>query len=1096
MTILKNLTAVSVLIAAGSLCAQESVGTIQGIVRAPDGSPIAGATITLSGDALLGPRIAVTGADGRYQLRMLIAGRYTLRVSAPNYVGRSAEVSVASGSTMSQNFDLRLPEAAGATVDIVGGELAILDKTETKVASTFTATDLVNAPTGGQVAYSGALFMSPGVSGSRVRGGVAGTAQYTLNGVSTRLPSSGAGQQYAYFFEDMIQDIQIVQNATNARYGQSNSGMIAATTITGSNRFSGTFRAVITNQSWQTFNMGPHPNRWNELESGQTQREPYYEAFWSGTALTLFQAQQDEVDRHYRVTFSGPIIKDKLTFSYSGRLVPNIESSNTRRNVLGSNVANYSTYIPGFIYGDPRYTGPNPTGSGEAEQWAGYLWDANPNSPTTPLYIRATLHDVTNFYKFFYQITPNHQVEYNYSGNQYLNGVSINNFLGEIPNIQSYNNRLQKSGTYRGLIANGLLTALWGQSYITSEPATGPLDPLYVQTWTSTSRFILDGGNRGTQSYSGGNNAARSANESVNMSLDYNRMFGDHNVDVGFQQLKEKYGAKSRNVDGLAFYSPARRHDGMYMVFNVGNPDSPIWTGEGFEPNMAATLESRRATLFNSGYLPVLVDYNSYGTGNAVDPFFENTNSSIYVNDNWKINENMAVNLGLRYDTNKGEDVTGERYNSSTISPRFRLQYDLFGNSKHVFAFIATQARGTLTRAQLGRYGFAQDLHTRRYGWNQGTTQPYWVTEAEVRNPANYGYYWSFNDDTALFTIDHGLKPEQTTTFELNYRRPFDEGGFFRASIVHNFTKDLRLSTLIDEEVLMTDPLDPNKQPNSPTYGWKRYLTNSDRKRHYTGLEMEWMLPLLRASSYSMNWNGNWTVAKAMSSASLDGLGANVTGTFLDRLDELGVPRDVWDPWIESSIPRHKMRTWFTVNHGIRGGVMSTFVLMGAWESGTPTGLQTQTYTLPYYLFNNSDSNGGRVSGMPSNFTAYPVGKPGDRHGYSHYRVDLQWNFTIPLKNRLSIFCEMMIGQIFNSFKPESHNTYWTAGNTPRTWTPGEVNGGDPLWGTYVATTASGRNWGTVGTNALSGTAWGQRRYFAWWTGYGTNAQFDIGFKF
>ncbi len=54
-----------------------------------------------------------------------------------------------------------------------------------------------------------------------------------------------------------------------------------------------------------------------------------------------------------------------------------------------------------------------------------------------------------------------------------------------------------------------------------------------------------------------------------------------------------------------------------------------------------------------------------------------------YVNDTWRINDKLTVNLGLRYDQNDGTDQGGVKtVDDSRISPRLSASYDVKGDGK------------------------------------------------------------------------------------------------------------------------------------------------------------------------------------------------------------------------------------------------------------------------------------------------------------------------------------------------------------------------------------------------------------------------------
>jgi len=1089
MTNLKHLTLVSVLIAGSCLNAQDAYGTIVGIVRGPNRNPVAGATITLSGAQLLGSRSAPTDAQGNFRLPLVLPGQYTVRVSMQGFMSRTATVNITSGSTVRVDLDLRSVSTQEEVVEIVGTENPIMDKTDTKVASTYTATELQSLPTGTSGVYAG-LLLAPGVAGTdyaRMRGSQVGATRFLMNGMAIQDPTSGQGRQYENNIEDLVQDVQVIQNPINAKYGFTSSGLVSLTTKTGTNDFQGSFRVKMNNVAWRTYYFYEH-TRWGELENNSRLSAPF--------VYNDNNPTNDEITRNYQITISGPIIKDKLTFTYGARIIPKNVSTGTRRNVLASNPINNETYIPGFTHADPIYTGPDPTVSGNPQSpiWAGYIWGSDPFAPTRPLTIQTRTVDDYSSYKLFWQITPNHTLEGNYTTNPYTSGVNFTGWLGDegYPmNIQQASTRLTRSFSYRGIIGtNGVLTATYGNTYTNVNFANGPDDPLFITLWNSNAAAILYDTGRVGQIVSGGGTPGTEIRGNNTYLLDYNHILDKHNIDIGIQMIEENSSWNAGGVNNRRFYSPARRYDGTYMVFNVQDPNSPIWTGEGIQLAQNESLSALRNNLLNGSYVPTYIDYTPDGVN---DINFVGTTTSFYINDNWTLNDYWAINLGLRVDNTKAEDYTGERFNTTSYSPRIRFQYDLFGDNQHVFAFAATQSRGTLGRQNLGgvnhtssgALGFANSGSSveRRYFWNQGSAQPHWVNYDAVKTVSNYGYYYYYADHSQSWLLDPDLKPQTTTAFEFNYRRAFAQGGYFRISLVYNYLTDGLAGELRDEVIDMTDPSGAQTALGAPAT-YLRYLYNrSDRGRVYGSAEMEWMLPIINQASYRLNWHGNWTIAKATGNA-LYGAAysqyndAAITIRYPDILEKVGVPQEVSDPWGEvGGVPRHMAKTWFSFAHGVRGGIINEVSLLGTYESGSAT-QTTVSHNLPANTFVNSNRNGGRLTDMPTAYALYPWGR-GHRKGNDIYYVDLQWNVTIPVKDRLSMFVNVLIGNVFNSMYPTSIYSNWTAGQT-RTWTGSETLD-SALWGKLVPSRENGRVWGV--TNGFQGY-----RQF--------NTQFDVGFRF
>src|SRR5947199_1730256 len=65
--------------------AQETTGGIQGTVKDPQGAVLPGATVTVTGPALIGTKTVTTDSGGNYHIDQLPPGTYNIAVNAAGF---------------------------------------------------------------------------------------------------------------------------------------------------------------------------------------------------------------------------------------------------------------------------------------------------------------------------------------------------------------------------------------------------------------------------------------------------------------------------------------------------------------------------------------------------------------------------------------------------------------------------------------------------------------------------------------------------------------------------------------------------------------------------------------------------------------------------------------------------------------------------------------------------------------------------------------------------------------------------------------------------------------------------------------------------
>ncbi|WP_243302650.1 TonB-dependent receptor [Geothrix oryzisoli] len=969
MKTLQRLTALGAVLVGTSLMAQESVGTIVGIVRDANGAPIAGAHLDLTGPKLVGQRAATTNERGEYRMPLVLPGEYQLSVRKEGYIGSKSEFRLGAGQTLRQEFGLKAIATAGTQVEVVAAFAAGVDKTETKTSTNISAETLQALPTGSLNSY-GALYTAPGVVGSTqypvVRGGLTGETQFTVNGISVRDSVVRQGRQFEVVIDDLIEDISVIQSPLNAKYGNASGGIVNAVTKTGGNDFSGSLRVKLSKGSWGALS-GPVIGR------------------GGATWLSNGSVQSDDLSKTYEYTITGPIIKDVLTFTYAGRINPVTYPVATSTNIvdLGRN------YLPGL----------------GATAWTYGASSGNPMVGTGPR------KSSTNQYKLFWLPAQGHQVEVFYTDDKL--GPYFDTQYG---NLDQANQSLAASNqsserpfygiNYRGIFgSNSILDVKYGKKRSAVHFSSGPLDPVTVRVWTNAATsFFSTTGSWGTYATNGDYlSPAAEVRQAETASANFNWFSGAHNVDVGVEMLKETaFLPEQSGPNRRVFYMPGRDLTGNYVVYN--------YVGSTAQTMTSATLRNSNA------YIPEMRTYQDGGSGDTQN---YDTTWSIYANDLWTLSNHWSVMGGLRFDRWEDKDRAGTNIKSNAVSPRLEVKYDIQGNNVHLLNLSYGEFRGTIGQGNLGGlFAHRPGNQIARRFWSVGSTLPAaTATLADITNPANYGYVYTVQDADALYTVNHGLKPENTHEIQLGYRRNFGNGGFFRSTLVYRWFTDLWYRTGFD--AVVTIPDFTGQAATVPTGYLSKLDTDPQGKRRFRSLETEWKYPIVRGTSFTLDYAGNWTFSRLYSTETWREGNVASSGTrFIDKYNAFGISQDSYNPYgpLEYLSTANVVKGWLSAAITSKRGIKNEVTLMGSYTSGAPYSM-AMTQSLPAGYFTSG------ATGLPTTMPEYLNGR-GRFTSPDYFQCDLQWNVTVPLKGKLQFFTYVSMYNIFNTIMPNGAYNY------------------------------------------------------------------------
>jgi hypothetical protein len=295
--------------------AQNSTGTLRGIIRGAAGNPLGNAQVTARNAESGVQRNAVSRDDGAYTMPGLVPGTYDLAVRRLGSAPGTRRVIVQIGATQIQDFMLTEQAAQLATL-VVSATNAVETRTS-EVATNVTQAQIEKLPTPSRN-FLDLAALTPGVTVTEDRvngnfrtfsagGQSANAVNLFIDGTSLKndLTAGGVSGQDASrgnpFPRSAIQEYRVISQNFKAEYQKASSAIITATTKSGGNVWSGNALVGYQNASFvglDTF------QRADQNKNPNTFAKPDYNRTLSA------------------ISIGGPIIKDKMHVfgSYEGNI--------------------------------------------------------------------------------------------------------------------------------------------------------------------------------------------------------------------------------------------------------------------------------------------------------------------------------------------------------------------------------------------------------------------------------------------------------------------------------------------------------------------------------------------------------------------------------------------------------------------------------------------------------------------------------------------------------------------------------------------------------------------------------------------------------
>ncbi len=289
-------------IIAAPLCAQETVGTISGVVSdEAGGERLPGVTITLKSNATGASQIKVTGANGQFKFPSLTVGSYTLTAQLEGFqtleetgimvsVGRDTALSIA--MPVGGIEDTITVTSAVPTIDVSSTVSGVTVNTSDfaekvpVVREPYQIALIAPGTTSGDTAFdsSGSNY-TPGQKAPSIGGASVAENTYLVNGLNITNFRNGVGGSNVPF--EFVQEVQVKTGGYEAEFGRATGGVLNMVTKSGANRFSGGVNAYFKPESLQEVS----PDYFNGFNSEESNE---------GTEANLY--------------LGGPIWKDKAFF--------------------------------------------------------------------------------------------------------------------------------------------------------------------------------------------------------------------------------------------------------------------------------------------------------------------------------------------------------------------------------------------------------------------------------------------------------------------------------------------------------------------------------------------------------------------------------------------------------------------------------------------------------------------------------------------------------------------------------------------------------------------------------------------------------------
>ncbi len=254
-------------------------GAIEGKVFSEE-QALPGVEVILTSPKLMGKRVTISNAQGKYRFVALPYGEYAIEARLEGFATvKQTGIDVAVGKTLSVDFAMTLGKIT-ETVEVTGSALIDVKDSQTAVATI--SKELIEYMPNSQT-VSNIVNLAPGVTQDSAFGGHDYGVQYQIDGVDVSDP--GLGSAYVFIDYGVVEESQIMGIGAPAEYGGFTGIVFNTITKTGSNTLQGKFDSYV------------QLNEWNGENSDDPGLAPPSMGYYNA-----------------HLSLGGPFIKDKLWF--------------------------------------------------------------------------------------------------------------------------------------------------------------------------------------------------------------------------------------------------------------------------------------------------------------------------------------------------------------------------------------------------------------------------------------------------------------------------------------------------------------------------------------------------------------------------------------------------------------------------------------------------------------------------------------------------------------------------------------------------------------------------------------------------------------